>query len=190
MGQFDLFGPDIVYEAREKVRLIKERLKMAYSRQKSYSDNRKRDLEFHVVYWVYLKILPMKGVMRFGIKGRLSPCHVAPYEIFKKVGEVVYDLKLTIEFASVHSVFNMSILKKCIGDTMSILQLEDIGVNENLSYEDVPVKIMDHQVKKLRNKEVSSVKVIWINHLVEGVIGEAEADMKSGYPHIFPLIPS
>ncbi|WMV41603.1 hypothetical protein MTR67_034988 [Solanum verrucosum] len=163
---------------------------MAHSRQRSYADNRKRDLECEVGDWVYLKISPMKGVMRFGRKGKLSPRYVGPYEILKRVGKVAYEFKLPIELAPIHSVFHISMLKKCIGDPVSILPLEGLGVNENLSDEEVSVEILDHQLKKLRNKEVSSVKVLWRNHLVEGATWEHEADMKSRYPHLFSPTPS
>jgi len=163
---------------------------MADSQQKTYADNRRRDLEFEVGDWVYLKISPMKGVMRFGKKEKLSPRYVGSYEILKRVEKVAYELKLPIELALIHPVFHISMLKKCIGDPVSILPLEGLGVNENLSYEEVPVEILDRQVKKLRNKEVASVKVLWRNHLVEGARGEAEADMKSRYPHLFPPTPS
>ncbi|WMV41798.1 hypothetical protein MTR67_035183 [Solanum verrucosum] len=73
-------------------------------------------------------------------------------------------------------------LKKCIGDPVSILPLEGLGVDENFFYEEVPVEIFDWQVKRLRNKEVATIKVLWRNHLVKGAIWEAEADMKSRYP--------
>src|SRR5688572_23014782 len=81
VGEIALIGPDLVFEAMEKVRLIRERLKLAQSRQKSYSDNRRKDIEFEVSDWVYLKISPMKGVMRFGKKGKLSPRYIGPYKI-------------------------------------------------------------------------------------------------------------
>ena len=71
----------IIHEALEKVTIIRDRLASAYSRQMSYADNRKRPLEFYVVEQVYLKISPMKGVMRFGRKGKFSPRYVGPYEI-------------------------------------------------------------------------------------------------------------
>ena len=76
-------------------------------------------------------------------------------------------------------------IKKCIGDPESVLPIEVLGVKENFSYEEVPIKILDRQVGKLRNKEVASVKVLWKNHIVEGATWEAEADMKSRYPHLF-----
>ncbi|WMV18693.1 hypothetical protein MTR67_012078 [Solanum verrucosum] len=172
-SEFALLGSEVVYEAMKKVRLIRDRLKMAHSRQKSYVDNRKRDLEFEVGKWVYLKISPMKGVLRFGKKGKLGPRYIGPYEILKRVGKVAYELKLPIELAPVYLVFHISMLKKCIGDPVSILPLEGLGVNENLSYEEVPIEIIDRQVKMLRNKEVASVKVLWKKHLVEGATWEA-----------------
>ncbi|WMV29938.1 hypothetical protein MTR67_023323 [Solanum verrucosum] len=121
-----------------------------------------------VVYEATKKISPMKGVMRFSKKGKLSPQYIGPYEILKCVEKVTYELKLPIKLAPVYPVFHISMLKKCIGDPVSILPLEGLGVNENLSYEEVSVEILDRQVKKLRNKEVASVKVLWRNHLVEG----------------------
>ena len=103
----------------------------------------------------------------------------------QRVGKVAYELKLPSELASVHQVFHVSNLKNCIGDTESILPIEGLGTKDNLSYEEDLVKILDRQVKKLRNKEVASVKVLCKNHLVEGATSEAEADMKSRYPHLF-----
>ncbi|WMV54810.1 hypothetical protein MTR67_048195 [Solanum verrucosum] len=110
----------------------------------------------------------MKGVMRFGKKGKLSPPCVGPYQILKRVGKIAYELDLPNELAPVHSVFHVSMLKKCIGDPVSIIPLEGLGVDESLSYEEVPVEILDRQVKRLRNKKVASVKVLRRNHLVEG----------------------
>ncbi|WMV55073.1 hypothetical protein MTR67_048458 [Solanum verrucosum] len=80
-------------------------------------------------------------------------------------------------------------IKKCIGDPISILPLEGLGVDDKLCYEEVPVEILDHQVKRLRNKEVVSVKMLWRNHLVESATWEVEADMMSRYPHLFPPTP-
>ena len=89
----------------------------------------------------------------------------------------------------IHPVLHVSMLKKCIRDPVSILPLERLGVKEDISYEEVPFEILDRQFKKLRNKKVASVKVLWRNHLVEGATWEAEADMNTRYPHLFPLTP-
>ncbi|WMV29592.1 hypothetical protein MTR67_022977, partial [Solanum verrucosum] len=164
----DFKGLELVHEAIEKVQLIRERLKIAQSQQKSYANVRRRDLEFDVHDWVYLKISSMKGVMSFGKKGKLSPQYVGPYQILRRVGKIAYELDLPNELASVHPISHASMLKKCVGDPTFIVSLEVLGVKENLSYEDIPDEILDRQVKKLRNKEVSYVKVLWRNQLVEG----------------------
>ncbi|KAK4706706.1 hypothetical protein R3W88_033745 [Solanum pinnatisectum] len=117
--------------------------------------------------------------MRFRKNGKLSPRYVGPYQILKHIGKVTYELDLPNELAPIHPLFYVSMLKKCIGDMASILPLEGLGVDENLSYEEVPVEILDRQVKRLRNKEVASVKVLWRNRLVEGATWETKADMKS-----------
>ena len=130
----------------------------------------------------------MKWVMTFGKKGKLSLRYVGPYEVLQRERKFSYQLKLASELASVHSVFHVSILKKCIDGSVSILPVEGKGVNEDPSSQEVLVEIVDLQVKKLRNKEVASIKVLCINHLVEGATWEAEADMKFPYPHLFPQI--
>ncbi|XP_069148224.1 uncharacterized protein [Solanum lycopersicum] len=104
--------------------------------------------------------------MRFGKKGKLSPRYVGPYEILEQVGSVAYDSRLPNELSMIHTIFDVSILKKCKRDPVSILPLEGSKVKEDLSYEEVPVEILDCQVKKLRNKEVSSVKVLWRNNVL------------------------
>ena len=113
--------------------MIRDILTTAYNRQKSYADNIKWPLEFDVGDQVYLKISPMKGVMRFGRKWKLSLWYVGPYEILQRVGEVAYELVLPTELASVHLVFHVSMLKKCLGDPTSIIPLEGLGLDENLS---------------------------------------------------------
>ena len=127
----------------------------------------------------------MKGVMRFGKKGKLSPRYIGPYKITKRVGQVAYELELPQELSMVHPVFHVSMLRKCIGDPSRITPIEDVQVTEDLTYEEVPVAILDRQVKKLRNKEMASVKVLWRNQQREEITWEAEEAMKSKYPHLF-----
>ena len=91
-----------------------------------------------------------------------------PYEILQRVSKVAYKSKLPSLLASVHPVFKVSMLKKCIRDPVSIIPIEGLCVKDNLSYEKVQVQILDRQVKKLRNKEMVSVKVLWKNHLIKG----------------------
>ncbi|WMV41308.1 hypothetical protein MTR67_034693 [Solanum verrucosum] len=133
----------------------------------------------------------MKGVMRFGKKGnKFSPRYVGPYHILMLIRKVAYELDLPNDLLSVHPIFHVSLLNKCVDDLMFIVPLESRCIKESLSYEEVPVDILDWQVKKLRNKEDASVKFLWRNQRVEDVILEAEADMMSHYSHFFPFDPT
>ncbi|WMV29022.1 hypothetical protein MTR67_022407 [Solanum verrucosum] len=127
----------------------------------------------------------MKDVMRFSKKGKLSPRYIGPYRISKRIGNVAYELELPQELAAVHLVFHISMLKKCMVDPSLIIETKDIGIKDSLSYEQILVQILDRQVRKLRTKEVASVKVLWRNQFVEEATWEAKEDMKNIYPHLF-----
>ncbi|WMV36990.1 hypothetical protein MTR67_030375 [Solanum verrucosum] len=185
VGEAGLIGPNLVHQAMEKMKVIQERLKTAQSRQKSYIDVTRRELEFEVDDWVYLKVSPMKGVMRFGKKGKLSPQYIGPYRISKRIGNVAYELELPQELAVVHPIFHISMLKKCMEDPSLIIPIKDIGIKDLLSYEEISVQILDRQVRKLRTNEVASIKVLWRNQYVQEATWEADKDMKKRYPHLF-----
>ncbi|XP_055830815.1 uncharacterized protein LOC129899829 [Solanum dulcamara] len=185
VGETKLIGPDLIQQAVEKVKLIQERLLAAQSRQKAYADNRRRPLEFQVDDWVFLKVSPMKDVIRFGRKGKLSPRYIGPYQIVRKVGKVAYELDLLADLEAVHSVFHVSMLCKFIGDPSSVFPIQVIQVTEELSYEKEPVAILDHQVRRLRIKYVASVNVLWRNKHREEITWEAEEEMKEKYPQLF-----
>ncbi|WMV33290.1 hypothetical protein MTR67_026675 [Solanum verrucosum] len=139
----------------------------------------------NLVHQAMEKVSPMKGVMRFGKKGKLRPWYIGPYRISKMVGNVAYELELPQELATVYTVFHIFTLKKCMGNPSLIIPTEDIGIKDSLSYEEIPVQILDRQVHKLRTKEVASIKVLWRNQFVEEATWEAEEDMKKRYPHLF-----
>ncbi|XP_070015847.1 uncharacterized protein [Nicotiana sylvestris] len=160
-------------------------LKAAQSRQKSYSDKRHRELEFMVGDKVFLKVSPMKGVMRFGKKGKLRPRFIGPYEILEKKGNVAYKLALPVELSSVNPVFHVSMLRKYIHDESHIILVDTIEIKEGLTYEEVPIEILDRQVRKLRTKELASVKVLWSNHDSKEATWEVEEDMRKKYPYLF-----
>ncbi|WMV58682.1 hypothetical protein MTR67_052067 [Solanum verrucosum] len=136
---------------------------------------------------VDLQSVRLKGDEIFGKKGKLSPRYVGPYRILKKIGKVAYELELPANLAVVYPVFHISLLNKCVSDPTFVLQLESEGVKDSLSYKDVPVQILDRQVRKFRNKEVASVKVWKRSQSVEGATVEAEATMKAKYPHLIPF---
>lgn len=107
LGEVDMFGPKLVYQAMEKVKVIRDRIKAVQSYQKSYVDVRNIDFEFEVEDMVFLKVSPMKGVVWFGKKGKLSPWYVGPYEILWKVGNVSYKLELPSILSLVHPIYNV-----------------------------------------------------------------------------------
>ncbi|PHT63815.1 hypothetical protein T459_32344 [Capsicum annuum] len=123
--------------------------------------------------------------LRFGKRGKLSPRYVGPYQILKKIGAVTYELELPASLGSVHPVFHVSMLKKCIGDHSMVLPVEGIKVTDSLSYEEEPVEILDHQVRKLRSKDIASAKVLRRNQKVEKATWESEDDMRIRYPNLF-----
>ena len=134
---------------------------------------------------VFLRVSPMKGVMRFGKKGKLSPRYIGPFEILERIGAVAYRLALPPELSMVHPVFHVSMLRKYMPDPSHVIMPQTIQLDENLSYVEEPIAIVDRQVKKLRSKEVPSVKVIWRNHSREEATWELEDLMRSKYPQLF-----
>ena len=184
-GQSSIDQTDFMMETTEAVKMIRERLETAQSRQKSYADKRRSPLEFQVGDAVFLKVAPLKGVMRFGKKGKLSPRYVGPFEIIERIGKVAYKLALSPELSSVHNVFHVSMLKKYVSDPSHVLTQDAIEVQEDLTYEEKPVKILDRQDKMLRNKIIPLVKILWKNHKMEEATWEREDDMKARYPELF-----
>jgi hypothetical protein len=87
-GECEIFGPDLVNKAEEKVKIIRDNLKAAQSRQKSYVDKRRKPIQFEVGDFVNLRVSPTRGVQRFGIKGKLAPCYVGPFEILEIYGPI------------------------------------------------------------------------------------------------------
>ena len=116
---------------------------------------------------VLLKVSPMKGVMRFGKRGKLSSRYIGPFEVLKRVGEVAYELALPPALSGVHPVFHVSMLKRYHGDGNYIIRWDSVLLDENLSYEEESIAILHREVRKLRSRELASVNVQWKNRPVE-----------------------
>ena len=116
---------------------------------------------------VFLQVAPMKGVMRFGKKGKLSPRFVGPFEALERVGEVAYRIALTSALSGIHNVFHESMLRKYILDPSHVLSYEPFQIRDDLSYEEVSVEILDCKGQVLRNRTIPWVKVLWKNHSVK-----------------------
>ena len=159
-------------------------MRTAQSRQKSYADVRRRNLEFEEGDPVFLKVAPMKGILRFGRKGKLSPRFIGPFEILERVGSVAYKLALPPSLSSVHDVFHVSMLRKYIPDPTHVIDYKPLEIEENLSYQEKPIKILAREVKALRNRSIGFVKVLWRNHQVEEATWEREEEIKEKYPEL------
>ncbi|GJR94004.1 putative reverse transcriptase domain-containing protein [Tanacetum coccineum] len=154
-----LIGPEIVQETTEKISQIKDRLKTARDRQKSYADKRRKPLEFSVDDHVLLKVSPWKCIVRFGKKVKLAPRFVGPIEIIERIDSVAYILRLPRELNGVHDTFYVSNLKKCLADLTLHVPLEKIQVDAKLNFMEEPVEILEHEFKKLKRSRIAIVKV-------------------------------
>ena len=124
----------------------------------------------------------MKGVKRFGKKGKLSPRFIGPFEILDKVGAVAYRLALPPALADSHNVFHISMLWKYVSDPSHVLKYDTIALQKDLSYEERPISILDRGMKQLRSKSISIVKVLWSNSSEREATWELEEDMLARYP--------
>ncbi|XP_043717530.1 uncharacterized protein LOC122665444 [Telopea speciosissima] len=158
IGEWRMIGPEIVQITYEKVDTIREKIRAAQSRQKSYADNRRKDIEFAVGVKVFVQISTTKGITRFSKKGKLSPRYIGPYEILTRVGPVAYQLALLPSLEGVHNVFHVSMLKKYITNPTHVLSAEPEHLNLSMTYVEQPEEILDRKEHKLCNHIVTYVK--------------------------------
>ncbi|GJU71233.1 putative reverse transcriptase domain-containing protein [Tanacetum coccineum] len=156
VGEGQLIGPELVQETTEKISQIKDRLKVARDRQKSYADKRRKPLEFSVGDYVLLKVSPWKCVVRFGKKGKLASRFAGPFEIIEKVGHVAYRLDLP----------------------------EELNVDAKLDFVEEPVEILEREFKKLKRSRIAIVKVQWNSKRGPEFMWEREDHMKLKYQHL------
>jgi hypothetical protein len=148
-------------------------------------DVRRRNLEFTEGDKVFLRVAPMKGVIRFGKKGKLNPRYIGPFEILERVGPVAYCLALPPELENIHDVFHVSMLRKYIPDPSHVIRYEPLQLQRDLAYKEVPVKVLDRKVQELRTKSIPLVKVLWKNHEIEEASWELEDEIRKKYPSLF-----
>ncbi|GJT23617.1 putative reverse transcriptase domain-containing protein [Tanacetum coccineum] len=180
-----LTGPELIRETTKKIIQIKNRLLTARSRQMSYADVRRKPMKFDVGDMVMLKVLPWKGVIRFGKRGKLSPRYVGPFKIIERIGIVAYPLELPEKLCSIHNTFHVSNLKKCLADENLIIPLEEIQLDDKLHFIEELVEIMDREVKRLKQSHIPIVKVRWNSQRGPEFTWEREDFFMRKYPHLF-----
>nr|KYP46506.1 Retrotransposable element Tf2 [Cajanus cajan] len=184
-GESVVVGPELVLQTTEKVKMIQEKMRIAQSKQKLYADKRRKPLEFVEGEHVFLKVTPTSGVGRALKARKLTPRFVGPYQIVQRVVPVAYQLALPPSLSNLHDVFHVSQLRKYVHNPSHVVELDDVQVKQNLTFEKFPVAVTDHKLKELRGKSIALVKVLW-----DAATGEAtwevEQQCKERYPFLFP----
>jgi hypothetical protein len=181
-GEKVIFGLDIIEEAEITVHLVQENLKAAKSHQETYVNKRHRPLAFEVGDHVYLRVPPMKGVKRFGVKGKLAARYIRPFPILEKCGTVAYKLDLPSSLVGVHDIFHMSQLKKCLKAPVEVVLPEVTPLKADLSYPEHPIKVLDQKDCVTRHKTIKFFKIQWSNHSEEEATWESEDFLHSHHP--------
>ncbi|XP_073153702.1 uncharacterized protein [Henckelia pumila] len=147
VGERQVEGPELIQQMVDKVELIKRRIKTTQDRQTSYANTKRRPLYFEAGEHVFLRVLPFRKMMRFGLKGKLAPRFIGPFEMLEKVGDVAYSLALPPYLSSIHNVFHMSLLCQYVADESHILHPMEVQ--------------LDRKDKVLWNKCIPLVMVQW-----------------------------
>ncbi|XP_050877277.1 uncharacterized protein LOC127081030 [Lathyrus oleraceus] len=168
--------------------MVHDEMKKAQGRQKSYADHRRRPLEFDEGDHVFLKVTP-----RLRLKGpfkswKLSPRNIGSYQIIERIGEVAYILALPPSLSEMHDIFHVSQLRKSIPDSLQPILPNSIEVEADLTFEPLRSRISEREVKVLRNKEISLVKVEWDESHPGDSTWELETKMREAYPHLFQFL--
>nr|GEY42871.1 hypothetical protein [Tanacetum cinerariifolium] len=160
VGERVIEGPKMIEVTNEKVIVAKEKLKEARTLQKSYANKHRKSLEFQPGDRVFLKVSPARGVRRFGIKGKLSPRFIGPFEILDHVGYKYHPLH--------------------------VISYPLDQIRKDLSYVEEPEAILDCQDRVMRNKTIPFVKILWRNHPERKATWETEESIRTSYPHFLP----
>src|SRR3954471_9906071 len=186
-GERTLIGPDIIQHAEDQVRVIREHLKAAQSRQKSNYDRKHKEMVYQPGEYAYLRVTPMRGTHRFGIKGKLAPRYIGPFRILSRSGPVAYRLELPPNHSQVHDVFHVSQLRRCFKDPIREVEHDMIELQQDLTYQEQPSRILDQSERKTRNKTTKFLKVQWSNHSEDEATWEREDRLRMNTPIFFSL---
>jgi hypothetical protein len=176
------FRPDMVKEMEQKVQRIIHNLKEAQARQKIYADKRRQLLYFHVEDYVYLKVSPMKGVSRFGVKGKLAPRYISLFPIPERFGPVAYRLQLPETLSAVHNVFHVSQLKRCLRVPDRTINVMDVALEPNLTYSEHPMRVLDQKDRVTRRRVLKFYKIQWNQHTEDEATWETQDFLEKNFP--------
>jgi hypothetical protein len=181
-GERYFFRPYMVKEVEEKVQKIIHNMKKAQTRQKSYADRRRQPLCFLVGDYVYLKVSPMKGVSRFGVKGKLAPRYIGPFPVLEQCGPVAYRLQLPEILSAIHNVFHVSQLKKCLRVPDRTIEVTDVVLEPDLTYSEHPIRVLDKKDRVTQRKTLKFYKIQWNQHAEEEATWETQDFLNKNFP--------
>ncbi|XP_052171609.1 uncharacterized protein LOC127787584 [Diospyros lotus] len=149
VGDRSVLGPDIIEQTTEKVKLIRARMKTTQDLQKSYVNKRRQDLEFVMGDHAFLRVMPTRGIRRLGVSSKLSPCYVGSFEVLERIRPLANHLALPPQFAQVHDVFHVSMLRRCVADPGQFIDYQPLEVREDASYTKISMCVVDQKEKVL-----------------------------------------
>ncbi|WVZ80934.1 hypothetical protein U9M48_028367 [Paspalum notatum var. saurae] len=161
-GEKQVFGPDLIGDAEQRIKMVRENLRVARSGQKSYAD-----------------VSPMRGIWRFNMKGKLAPRYIGLFKIVERKGEVAYKLELPSNLSGIHDVFHVSQLKKCLRVPEEQAPLEGLDVQEDLTYIEHLVKILETSERVTRNRMIKMCRVQWKHHTEDEATWEREEELRA-----------
>src|SRR3954471_18299401 len=180
-GDRALIGPDIIQHAEDQVRIIREHLKAAQSRQKSNYDRKHKEMVYQAGEYAYLRVTPMRSTRRFGVKGKLSPRYIGPFHVLSRSGPVAYRLELPPNLSQVHDVFHVSQLRRCFKDPIREVEHDMIELQQDLTYQEHLSRILDQSEHRTHNKTTKFLKVQWSNHSEDEATWEREDRLRDEY---------
>jgi hypothetical protein len=181
-GERKIFGPDLATKVEENVKTIQNNLKVAQSRQKSYAGIRRRPLQFQIGDFMYLRVSPTRGIQLFGVKGKLAPRYIGPFEIIEVCGPIAYRLQLPPQLAVIHDIFHVSQLRKCIKIPTEIIDSQSSEIQPDLSYTEHPIKVLDTKERSTRRETIRMFKIQWDHHTEEEATSETESYLQHNFP--------
>lgn len=127
---------------------------------------------------VFLKVSLTKGAFKFGKKWKLSPRYIGLFKILERIGHIAYRLALPPQLSNVHDVFHVSMLRKYLPDLRHQISYTELQIDENLDYSKLSMRILDEQVRRLKNKHIPMVKVEWQHYGMQDCIWETKEKIK------------
>ncbi|CAN6445692.1 unnamed protein product [Victoria cruziana] len=135
--------------------------------------------------YIFVDVSPTKGIFRFGRKGMLSSRYIGPFEIVKRIGPTAYKLALPPHLSQIYDVFHISMLNKYLPNPNKEIEYTEVQVNKRLNVPEIPVCIVDEQIRTLKNKQIPIVKVEWQHQGIQDYSWVTRASMENRYPHLF-----